>query len=499
MDIVTNIMFGFGVATTATNLFVAFLGAVIGTFIGILPGLGTSATIAILLPLTFGMNPATALILMAGIYTGARYGGAITSILLNVPGETSAVVTCLDGYPLALQGRAGPAVGLAAISSFVAGQASTVGLMLLAPLLARWALGFGPPEYFSLTLFGLCLVTSLTGTSLVKGMLAAALGLLLATVGADTMSSTPRLIFGWYDLIEGISFVSAAVGLFSLSEILINIEKQVKLSLMEVPKKLLQLLPTRHDIVQCIGTWVRSSIIGFLVGVLPGAGASIASFLSYTTAKAVSKTPERFGKGAVEGLAAAESADNACVGGALVPMLTLGIPGSSSTAMMMAALIMIGVRPGPFLLKEHPDVFWGVVASLYISNILLLIINLPLIPIVVKLIRVPYYLLYMVILIATFVGVYSLNDSTLDIWIMGVFGLLGYAFKKLDYPPAALLLAFILGPMVERALRQSLVISKGDFSIFLTRPVSAVLLSLALLALFAPWLQQRWWGRQARA
>lgn len=498
MELTQGLITGFSVATTFYNLLYVFIGAVIGTLVGILPGLGSTGTIAILMPVAMAMNPASAMILLVGMCCGARYGGAVTAILMNLPGESSAVVTCLDGYQLALQGRAGPALGLAAISSFAGGTVSIVGLMLLSPALARVAVGFGPPEYFGLTFLGLSLVTSLTGRSVMKGMLATTLGLVLATVGSDIFTGALRLTLGRLELMDGVSFVTAAVGLFAVGEILINVEQGLKFTLMEVPRKISQLLPNGRDIIQCVGTWIRSTIIGFFIGVLPGTGATVASFLSYGVAKNFSKTPERFGKGAVEGVAASESADNASTSGALVPMFTLGIPGSASTAMLMVVLLMFGIRPGPLLIADHPQIFWGVVASMYIGNIMLLIINLPLIPVLVQFLRVPYYMLYIIILIIGAIGVYSIDYSLFDLWLMGIFGVVGYVFKKLDYPPAALLLALILGPMVERALKQSLIMSNGSFSIFLYRPVSAVFLAFAILALFAPWLQQMWIRRWRR-
>ena len=490
MEIIHGMMLGFSVATMPANLLFAFLGALVGTFVGILPGLGTPATIAILLPLSFGMAPTSIIIMMAGVYCGAKYGGAVTSILMNLPGEASSVPTCMEGYPLALQGRAGPALGLAAISGFVAGTVSVMGLMVLGPLLAALAMKFTPPEYFSMTLLGLCMVTSLTGKSLIKGALSVTFGLAVAVVGADLMTGATRLTFGKIEMLDGIDFVVVAVGLFAISEILLNIEDQVKIRLIEVPNKLSKLLPTWHEIVRCIPTWIRSTFIGFSVGALPGTGSSVASFMSYGLAKSISKTPERFGKGAIEGLAAAESADNAATGGSLAPMLTLGIPGSGATAMMMGALIMAGVRPGPMLLSNNPDIFWGVVASMYIGNLMLIIINLPLIPVIVQFVRLPYYLLYIIILAITSVGVYSVDNSTFDLWVMGFFGVIGYVFRKVDYPLAPCVLAVILGPEVERALRQSLIISMGSFDIFLKRPISAILLGMAFVAFFAPWIQR---------
>src|SRR5512133_3062783 len=331
MDIIQGLLLGFSVATTLQNLLMAFVGAVIGTLVGIMPGLGASATIAILMPLTFSLNPTTAIIMMAGIYCGSKYGGAVTSILMNIPGESSSVTTCLDGYQLAMQGRGGPALGMDAISSFVAGTASVVGLTFLGPFLASMAMGFGPPEYFAMTLMGLSLVTSLTGKSVIKGVLCTFLGLIIAVVGADIMSGSSRLTFGRLELLDGIDFITVSVGLFALGEVLLNIDQQLQFTAVKVPSRLSLLLPSIRDVVLCLGTWVRSSIIGFFIGALPGTGATIASFLSYAVAKNFSKTPEMFGKGAMEGVAASESADNAATGGSMAPMLTLGIPGSSAT------------------------------------------------------------------------------------------------------------------------------------------------------------------------
>ncbi len=498
MDLAHGLLLGFTVATKLINILYVLIGAIIGTLVGILPGLGSTATIAILIPVALQMDPAGALILLVGMCCGARYGGAVTAILMNLPGESSAVVTCLDGYQLAKQGRGGPALGLAAFSSFAGGTVSVIALMLLSPVLANLAVGFGPPEYFGLTLLGLCMVTSLTGSSVVKGMIAAIFGLLISTVGSDVVSGALRLTFGYIELMDGVSFVTLAVGLFAIGEILVNLESQVKLTLVEVPKEISKLLPNKQDLLQCLGTWVRSTIIGFFIGVLPGAGATVASFVSYTTAKNFSRTPERFGKGAVEGVAASESADNAAFAGDLVPMFTLGIPGGASAAMLMVVLMMFGVRPGPMLLTEHPEIFWGVVASMYIGNIMLLIINLPLIPVIVQFLRIPYYVLYIIILVVSAIGVFTLNYSGFDLWVMAIFGMVGYLFKKLDYPAASLLLAVILGPLVEQSLRQSLVMSRGSLAIFIHRPVCAVFLVLSVLALFAPWLQQMWIRRSRR-
>lgn len=492
MDMFSGMALGFSVATSFQNLGWALFGAIIGTFVGIMPGLGTTATIAILMPLTFGMDPTSSLILMTSIFAGSKYGGAVTSILMNLPGEASSVPTMMDGYPLALQGRAGPALGLAAISGFVAGTVGVIGLMFLGPVLAALAINFAPPEYFAMTFAGLCMVTSLAGNSIAKAGVMVVLGLAISVVGADEMTGVTRLAFGHFELMDGIDFVVVAVGLFAVSEILLNLETGVKLTLIKVPSKFRQLLPTREEVILCIPTWIRSTIIGFVIGVLPGAGSSIASFLSYGVAKSMSKTPEKFGHGSVEGLAAAESADNAGVGGSMVPMLTLGVPGSSGTAMMMGALIVVGIQPGPLLLQNHPDTFWGVVASMYVSNVLLIIINLPLIPLLVQFVRIPYYMLTILILCVTSIGVYSLNNNALDLQMMAIFGVVGYVLRKLDYPLAPLVLALILGPLIERALRQSLILSRGNMEIFFTRPISLVLIVLGLLAFASPLLRRLW-------
>lgn len=490
MDLGQGLLLGLSIVVTPSNILLALFGALLGTLVGILPGLGATATMAILLPVTFGMEPTSAMVMLVAMSAGARYGGAVTSICMNLPGESSAVLTCLDGYQLALKGRAGPALGLAAISSFVGGTVGVLGLMFLAPVMATVAVGFGPPEYFALTLLGLCLVTSLTGKSVVKGLLAAVMGLLLSTVGLDLFTGANRLTFARLELLDGISFINIAVGLFAVGEILINMEKGIKFSLMEIPTKISQLLPNSRDITQCIGTWVKSTILGFIVGVLPGAGATVASFLAYTVAKTTSRNPESFGKGAIEGVAASESADNASNAGALLPMLTIGIPGSASTAMLMAILMMFSLRPGPLMLIEHPEIFWTVVATLWVSNIMLVIINIPFIPVIVQFLRIPYYLLYILILVIASIAVYSINYSSFDLWLMAISGVVGYYFKKMDYPPAALLLALILGPLVERALRQSLIMSSGSLDIFFSRPVTAGLLAIAVVALLAPWFQQ---------
>lgn len=494
MEVFNDMLLGFAVALTPANLLWCFVGVFLGTIVGILPGLGTPATIAILLPLTFQMSPTTGLIMMAGIYYGSKYGGSTTSILMNLPGETASVVTCLDGYQMARQGRAGPALGIAAIASFVAGTVGILGLMFVAPPLAAFALRFGPPEYFALMVLGLTMVTFLTGRSMLKGLIAALLGLWLAGVGTDTFTSDPRFTFGRMELLDGIDFIIVSIGIFAVGEVLVNMEQNVKRDLFHVPKELKNLLPSLRDIKACRFAFLNGSIVGFFIGIIPGAGASIASFLSYAIEKAVSRHPETFGSGAVEGVAAPEGANNSETGGALVPLLTLGIPGSNSTAMLLAALTLWGMKPGPLLIPEHPEIFWGLVASMYVGNVFLVILNLPLIPLFAQLLRVPYYVLYPIILGISFIGVYVINNSVFDLWMLAFFGLVGYALRKLDFPAAPLILALVLGIRAEESFRQSLSMSQGSLSIFASRDLSLIMLVLAGVLLLMPLFRgaRRW-------
>jgi putative tricarboxylic transport membrane protein len=486
MEALTNTLLGFSVALTPFNLFWCFVGVFLGTIVGILPGLGTPATIAILLPLTFQMNPTTGLIMMAGIYYGSKYGGSTTSILLNLPGETASVVTCLDGYQMARQGRAGPALGISAISSFVAGTVGVLGLMLVAPPLAEFALRFAPPEYFSLMILGLTMVTFLAGESLVRGLISALFGLWLATVGVDTFTADPRYIFGRMELLDGIDFLIATIGIFAVGEVLVNMEETTKAELFKVPRGLRNLLPSLQDMKDCWFAFLNGSVVGFFIGIIPGAGATIASFLSYGVEKAFSRHPEKFGTGAVEGVAAPEGANNSETGGALVPLLTLGIPGSNSTAMLLVALTLWGLKPGPLLIQENPEMFWGLVASMYIGNIMLIILNLPLVPLLAQILRIPYYILYPFILGISVIGVYIINNSLFDVWMLAIFGILGYLMRKLDFPAAPLVLALVLGERAEQTFRQSMIMSHGSLSIFLTRPLSVIMLLFALVLLILP-------------
>ena len=486
MEIIAGFANGLAIAFQPANLFWCFLGVVLGTVVGIMPGLGPPATIAMLLPLTFAMNPASAMIMLAGIYYGAKYGGSTTSILLNVPGESASVVTCLDGYQMARKGRAGAALGIAAIASFVAGTVGVLGLMLIAPPLAKFALAFSSPEYFALMALGLAMVVLLAGSSMVKALLATLVGLWIAGVGTDLFSATSRFTFGRMELLSGIDFVVVAIGIFALGEVLANMETPEQAPMVPAPKGLRNLLPTARDLKDCRFAFVNGSVVGFLVGVLPGAGSTIASFLSYGVEKAVSRRREQFGTGVPEGVAAPEGANNAETGGALVPLLTLGIPGSGTTAILLAALVLWGFKPGPLFIPENPALFWGLVASMYIGNVMLLVLNLPLVPVFAQVLRLPAYVLFPLILGVSIVGVYSVSGSPFDLALLLGFGLLGYLMRKLDYPSAPLILGLVLGGAMERALRQSLMMSEGSLSIFVARPMPAVMLSLAVLILLVP-------------
>jgi len=486
VEILAGLMQGFAVALQPANLLWCLVGVVLGTVVGIMPGLGPPATIAMLLPLTFLMNPAGAMIMLAGIYYGAKYGGSTTSILLNVPGESASVVTCLDGYQMARQGRAGAALGIAAIASFIAGTVGVLGLMLVAPPLAKVALSFSSPEYFALMALGLAMVVLLAGRSMVKALLAMLAGLWIAGIGTDLFSTTSRFTFGRMELLSGVDFVVVAIGVFAIAEVLANMEAREETRLLPVPKGLRNLLPTMQDLKDCRFAFANGSVVGFLIGVLPGAGSTIASFICYGLEKAVSRRRERFGTGVVEGVAAPEGANNSETGGALVPLLTLGIPGSGTTAVLLAALVLWGFKPGPLFIPENPALFWGLVASMYIGNVMLLILNLPLVPAFAQVLRAPAFVLYPVILGISIVGVYSASGSLFDVALLSAFGLLGYVMRKLDYPAAPLILGLVLGGAMERALRQSLMMSEGSLSILVARPISAVMLSLALLILLIP-------------
>jgi len=492
LEIFNNLIMGFQVASSWQNLFFCFVGTLIGTLIGVLPGIGPTTGVAILIPITFGMNATTAIITMAGVYYGAMYGGATTSILLNVPGESSSVMTTLDGYQMARKGRAGPALGMAALASFIAGTFAILMLTLIAKPLADYAVSFGPPEYFALTFMGLTMVTSLGGDSPLKGIISGTLGLLVACIGIDAISGVARFTFDSMYLLDGVGFIGVAVGLFAMSEVLVNIEAPMQQIFTEARLNLRSLFPNLQDWKDSFGAIWRGSVIGFFVGVLPGAGATIASFMAYAAEKRCSKHPEKFGTGVIEGVAAPEGANNSAAGGAMVPLLTLGIPGSGTTAVLLGALLIHGMRPGPLLFSTHPDFVWGLIASMYIGNVMLIIQNMPMIGLWVRLLKVPYKVLMPLIITISAVGVFATDNNIFDMWIMFVFGLIGYLMQKLHYPPAPMVLALVLGPMVERSLRQSLTISHGNLDIFFTRPISVVLMILAFLSLFAPLFRLMW-------
>jgi putative tricarboxylic transport membrane protein len=478
MESLEFLMGGFATALQPTNLLFAFIGCFLGTMVGVLPGLGSAATIGILLPITFVMDPLPAIIMLAAIYYGSMYGGTITAVLMNLPGEASAAVSTLDGYPMAMAGRGGSALTVAAIGSFVGGTIAAMGLVFLALPITALALRIGPPEFFAILVLALSLVTGLAGRSMVRAMISAIFGLMIAMIGIDPVMGAPRYHFGRVELLDGAGLIPVIMGLFGLGEIFVNAERRAA---RVMGAHLRSLLPRKKDITDSVWPILRGSGIGFFVGMLPGVGNSAASFMAYVTERRLSRTPEKFGTGMVEGISAPDAASNACANAALIPLFTLGIPGSVSVAIIMGAFMMHGLIPGPFLFIENPDLVWAVIASLYIGNALLLVINIPLIPMWVAMLRIPYGVLFPVILTFVAVGAYSLNNSVFDIGLVLIFGFLGYAFKKLDIPPAPLVLTLVLAPLMERGLRQSLEISRGDFTIFFTRPIAATALALAVL------------------
>ena len=486
MDFYSQILHGFYITFQPTNLFLCFLGCLLGTLVGVLPGLGPTAAIALLLPTTFHFTTVSAIITLCGIYYGAMYGGSTTSILVNIPGEAASVITTLDGYKMALDGRAGPALGIAAFGSYIAGTLSIVGLMFLAPLLARGALAFGPPEYFSLMCLGLTILIYLASGSMVKALMMAALGLIIGCIGADMLTNVHRFTLGIPELMDGVGLIPLVMGLFGISEVLLNIEVQVKQEILK--GKIKNLLPNLQEWKDSATPIIRGSVLGFLLGILPGAGPAIASFVSYAVEKRVSRHPEKFGQGAIEGVAGPESANNAATGGSFIPLFSLGIPSNSVMAILLGALMIHGVIPGPNLVQQNPDLFWGVVASMYVGNIMLLVLNLPLIGLWVKLLKVPYAILFPLILLFCLIGAYTASNKIVDVYIMIFFGLMGYLLRKYRYEAAPLILAFVLGPMLEDALRQSLIISEGSLKIFFARPISGTILVFTILLLFSPLL-----------
>ena len=481
MDFFGSIIYGFQVTFQPINFLFCGVGVLVGTLVGVLPGIGPAGAMALLLPATFKFSPTSTIILLAGIYYGVQYGGSTTSILVNIPGEASSVMTCIDGHQMARQGRAGPALGIAAWGSFIAGTISNIGLMLVAIPLAHAALRLGPPEYFALMCTGLIIVTYLAQGSVLKAIMMGLVGIILGSVGLDLISGFPRFTFGINELTDGIGIVPLVMGLFGVSEILENLEGNLQREIFKT--RIRNLWPSLKDWMDSKWAIVRGSVIGFVLGILPGGGAVISTFVSYAVEKRISKNPEKFGKGAIEGVAAPESANNASAGASLIPLLSLGIPPNPIMAIFFSALIIHGIQPGPLLIKQHPDLFWGLVASLYLGNGLLLILNLPLIGIWVKVLEVPYKILFPLILLFCLIGVYSMNNLSFDLYVMLFFGVVGWMMRKFGYEGAPLILAYVLGPMLENALRQSLLISQGSFLIFVTRPISAIALGFALLLL----------------
>lgn len=484
-----NMLFGFQVALQPVNLLYCLMGTLIGTMVGVLPGLGPAAAIALLLPTTFQASPVSATIMLAGIYYGAMYGGSTTSILVNIPGEAASVVTCLDGYQMALKGRAGPALGIAAFGSFIAGTFGVVALSVTGPILSGVALKFGPPEYFSMMIVGITVLTYLSSGSMVKALLMAATGLILGGVGVDTISGKYRFTYGIEVLTDGLGLVPVVMGLFGIAEVLENLEKEIKRDILSA--HIDHLLPNLQDWKDSSGPIARGTILGFFLGLVPGGGAIIASFASYAMEKKLAKHPEEFGHGAIQGVAGPESANNSAASGNFIPLLTLGIPCNAVMAILLGALMIHGLQPGPLLMTRAPDLFWGTIVSMYIGNVMLLVLNLPLIGLWVKVLKIPYYLLYPLILLFCLIGSYSLNNNAAEVVIMLIFGVVGYLMRKFRYDGAPLILALVLGPMLEEAFRQSLMLSKGDFSIFVSRPLSLAFLITAVLLLVIPVVTQR--------
>ena len=480
MDLLLLLLHGFELALTPTNLLFCLIGVTVGQIVGVLPGLGPVAGTAMLIPLTYALSPTTAVIMLAGIFYGAMYGGTITSVLINVPGEGASVITCIDGYQMAKQGRGGHALGVAAIGSFVGGCVAVLFLTFLGPTLAKYALKFGPPEFFSLMVFGLLLLVGLIGKSVIKGLIAAVIGMLLALVGQDPATGVDRFLFGRIELLEGVDFVILAIGLFGLSEILTNSEGDMNLN---KPERISGLIPPRSEWKSCLGAIARGTGIGGLLGLIPGTSASIASLMSYSLEKKLSKDPSRFGKGAIEGVAGPETANNSYAGAALIPLFTLGIPTSPTIAVLLGAFIMHGLTPGPLLYVKNPDFVWAVVASMFIGNVILLVMNLPLAKYWAKIALVPYHLLFPLILLICMVGVYSVNRSLWDIGMTIAFGAVGYLMKKWQLPTAALILSFVLGKNIEFTLIQTLTLSDNGIWYLFQRPISGTLLTLCIVIL----------------
>lgn len=492
MELFGYIALGAQTLFTPVNLLFCFLGVLMGTLVGVLPGLGPTAAIALLLPNTFYVQPVTAIIMLAGIYYGAMYGGSTTSILVNIPGEAASVITCLDGYQMARKGRAGPALGIAAFGSFIAGTVAIIGLMLVAPPLARFALAFGPPAYFSLMLLGMVILIYLVAGSMLKALMMAVFGIMISTIGMDAISGTQRLTFGILEFSDGIGLIPAIMGLFGVAEVIANVEAEIKRQVLSA--RIRNLLPNLQDWKDSLWPILRGSVLGFFIGILPGPAPVISAFSSYAIEKKLSKRPEAFGTGVIEGVAGPESANNAATGGAFIPLFTLGIPANSVIAILLGAFMIHGIQPGPMLISQHPDLFWGTVMSMYLGNAMLLVLNLPLIGLWVQVLKVPYPILFPIILLFCLIGVYSLNYSYVEVALMIGFGVFGYLARKFQYEMAPLVLALVIGPMMENNLRLSLVISQGSPLIFVQDPISAVLMAVTaflLISPFIPWIGRR--------
>ena len=491
MDALSQLVGGFAVALQPLNLGLAFVGVLVGQLVGVLPGIGPINAIAILIPLVFatGLSPESALILLAGIYYGSQYGGSISAILLNVPGESSAVVTALDGHAMTRAGRGGPALATAAIASFVGGTLSIFGLVLLAPQLAQWAIGFGPAEYFALMVFAFSALSTLSGGSAARGLASTALGLWLATVGLDPHSAVPRYTFGQIQLLDGMDFVVVTIGLFAVSEVLQLLEESGAGEAASLAYGRVRI--TLKDLRDSTGAMLRSAGLGFVVGVLPGAGSTIAAFLAYSTEKRLAGRSGRFGQGDIRGVAAPESANNAAATGAMIPMLTLGVPGSGTTAVMLGALLGLGVTPGPLLIEEEPDLFWGLAASMYVGNVFLLLLNVPLVGFFIRALSLPRWFLMPGVTALAFVSVYAVNGSAFDLGLMTLFGVVGYAMRKLGFPLAPIVLGLVLGPLMEKNLRRALALSGGEWRVLFDSPIAIALWVLAVASLAAPPLLRR--------
>jgi len=495
LETMQSIAYGFNVFLTPTNLLYCFLGVLMGTMVGVLPGLGPAGALSLLLPIILKAPPVAAFVMLSGVAYGAQYGGSTTSILLNIPGETASVVTCIDGYQMARQGRAGAALGISAFGSVIGGTIGVVGLMLFAPLLAGVALRFGPPEYFSLALLSLTLVTYVSKGSFTKCLMMACAGIIISTVGMDPITSRTRFTFGLVSLMDGFEIVFVAMGLFGISEVLINLDQSSTRDIFAT--KIRKLLPTRQDWRDSAKPIARGTVLGFLMGLIPGLGIVLATFSSYALEKKLSRHPEKFGNGAIEGVAGPETANNAASSATFVPLLSLGIPTAPSTAILLGALLILGIQPGPLLISTRPDIFWGLIASMYIGNVMCVVLNLPLVGIWVKMLEIPYSLMAAFIIVICEIGAYSVDNDATGILIMNIFGLIGYLVKRYDYAGAPLILGLVLGPMLEKSLRRSLMLSEGSPLIFVSRPLSAVFLLIVVAVLIVPLFSRKGPGKEA--